>query len=217
MRRAARRPRRDPKAKPPPEPCSAGGFFMAARSCAAQHLARVRIHLNLRTRVGPADFRSGAIDASLVFGDGRRPGLQSDFVPRWTWRPTPHRPGWRASARASPPPRRAPPCSTTTRCRTPGSSGSAPAASTPRPCQGLLPRLPGGIGPAAGTGDFQALAAGRGRARTVGLTAPRTRFRRAGPARRTAPGTPAAQCPGAARTGAAAPARTPARRARPRS
>ncbi|WP_092950505.1 LysR substrate-binding domain-containing protein [Paracidovorax konjaci] len=42
--------------------------------------AHGEITLNLSTRVGPADFRSGAIDASLEFGDGRRPGLQSDFV-----------------------------------------------------------------------------------------------------------------------------------------
>lgn len=42
--------------------------------------AHGEITLNLSTRVGPADFKSGAIDASLEFGDGQRPGLRSDFV-----------------------------------------------------------------------------------------------------------------------------------------
>lgn len=38
------------------------------------------ITLNLRTRVGPVDFSTAAVDASLEFGDGQRPGLHSDFV-----------------------------------------------------------------------------------------------------------------------------------------
>jgi len=38
------------------------------------------ITLSLSTRVGPADFKTGAIDASLEFGDGLRPGLCNDFV-----------------------------------------------------------------------------------------------------------------------------------------
>lgn len=38
------------------------------------------IALSLSTRVGPADFKSGAIDASIEFGDGQRAGLCSDFV-----------------------------------------------------------------------------------------------------------------------------------------
>jgi len=36
--------------------------------------------LNLGTRVGPVDFGATPVDASLEFGDGRRPGLHSDFV-----------------------------------------------------------------------------------------------------------------------------------------
>jgi LysR family transcriptional regulator, glycine cleavage system transcriptional activator len=38
------------------------------------------ITLNLRTRVGPVDFRAASVDASLEFGDGQRAGLHSDFV-----------------------------------------------------------------------------------------------------------------------------------------
>lgn len=38
------------------------------------------IVLNVATRVGPTDFLAQAVDASLEFGDGRRPGLQCDFV-----------------------------------------------------------------------------------------------------------------------------------------
>lgn len=38
------------------------------------------ITLNLATRVGPADFTTAAIDASLEFGDGARPGYHNAFV-----------------------------------------------------------------------------------------------------------------------------------------
>jgi LysR family glycine cleavage system transcriptional activator len=38
------------------------------------------ITLNLATRVGPADFASMAIDASIEFGDGQRPMLRNDFI-----------------------------------------------------------------------------------------------------------------------------------------
>ena len=38
------------------------------------------ITLNVHTRVGPVDFGSAAIDASLEFGDGQRSGLHNDFV-----------------------------------------------------------------------------------------------------------------------------------------
>ncbi|MDO8768115.1 MAG: LysR substrate-binding domain-containing protein [Burkholderiaceae bacterium] len=38
------------------------------------------ITLNLGTRVGPVDFRTTSVDASLEFGDGRRTGLHSEFV-----------------------------------------------------------------------------------------------------------------------------------------
>lgn len=38
------------------------------------------ITLNLGTRVGPVDFRTTAVDASLEFGDGQREGLHNEFV-----------------------------------------------------------------------------------------------------------------------------------------
>ncbi len=38
------------------------------------------ISLNLRTRVGPVDFRTASVDASLEFGDGQRAELRSEFV-----------------------------------------------------------------------------------------------------------------------------------------
>lgn len=38
------------------------------------------IVLNIATRVGPADFSSHGIDASLEFGDGQRPGMACDFI-----------------------------------------------------------------------------------------------------------------------------------------
>lgn len=42
--------------------------------------ARTEITLNFATRVGSVDFKSMAVDASLEFGDGKRPGLHNDFV-----------------------------------------------------------------------------------------------------------------------------------------
>jgi LysR family transcriptional regulator, glycine cleavage system transcriptional activator len=39
-----------------------------------------QITLNLATRVGPADFATGQLDASLEFGDGQRAGLHCEFV-----------------------------------------------------------------------------------------------------------------------------------------
>jgi LysR family transcriptional regulator, glycine cleavage system transcriptional activator len=41
---------------------------------------QAQITLNLATRVGPADFAVGQLDASLEFGDGQRAGLHSEFV-----------------------------------------------------------------------------------------------------------------------------------------
>ncbi len=38
------------------------------------------ITLNIRTRVGAVDFSLASVDASLEFGDGRRPGMHCDFV-----------------------------------------------------------------------------------------------------------------------------------------
>jgi DNA-binding transcriptional LysR family regulator len=42
--------------------------------------AHGEITLDIATRVGPADFGSGGLHASLEYGDGRRPGLASAFV-----------------------------------------------------------------------------------------------------------------------------------------
>lgn len=42
--------------------------------------AHTEITLNFATRVGSVDFKSMAVDASLEFGDGKRPGLHNDFV-----------------------------------------------------------------------------------------------------------------------------------------
>lgn len=42
--------------------------------------AHGEITLNLGTRVGPVDFGTTPVDASLEFSDGQRPGLRSDFV-----------------------------------------------------------------------------------------------------------------------------------------
>jgi DNA-binding transcriptional LysR family regulator len=39
-----------------------------------------QITLNIATRVGPADFGGGHLDASLEYGDGQRPGLLSEFI-----------------------------------------------------------------------------------------------------------------------------------------
>jgi LysR family transcriptional regulator, glycine cleavage system transcriptional activator len=38
------------------------------------------ITLNLATRVGPVDFTRMPVDASLEFGEGKRPGLHNEFV-----------------------------------------------------------------------------------------------------------------------------------------
>jgi LysR family transcriptional regulator, glycine cleavage system transcriptional activator len=38
------------------------------------------IVLNVATRIGPADFASRGIDASLEFGDGQRAGMHCDFI-----------------------------------------------------------------------------------------------------------------------------------------
>lgn len=58
---------------------SVGAYWLIPRLPAFTR-AHGEITLSLSTRVGPADFKSGAIDASLEFGDGQRPGLCSDFV-----------------------------------------------------------------------------------------------------------------------------------------
>jgi LysR family glycine cleavage system transcriptional activator len=42
--------------------------------------AHTEITLNFATRVGSVDFKSMAVDASLEFGDGKRPGVHNDFV-----------------------------------------------------------------------------------------------------------------------------------------
>ena len=42
--------------------------------------AHSEITLNFATRVGSVDFKSMPVDASLEFGDGKRPGLHNDFV-----------------------------------------------------------------------------------------------------------------------------------------
>lgn len=58
---------------------SVGAYWLIPRLPAFTR-AHGEITLSLSTRVGPADFKSGAIDASLEFGDGQRPGLCNDFV-----------------------------------------------------------------------------------------------------------------------------------------
>jgi len=42
--------------------------------------AHPQITLNIATRVGPADFAGGGLDASFEYGDGQRPGLISEFI-----------------------------------------------------------------------------------------------------------------------------------------
>jgi LysR family transcriptional regulator, glycine cleavage system transcriptional activator len=55
--------------------------------------AHPEITLNIATRVGPADFSGGQLDASLEFGSGQRPGLQAQRV--LTLELAPHAsPGW---------------------------------------------------------------------------------------------------------------------------
>ncbi len=58
---------------------SIGAYWLIPRLPAFTR-AHGEIALSLNTRVGPADFKTGAIDASLEFGDGQRTGLCSDFV-----------------------------------------------------------------------------------------------------------------------------------------
>jgi LysR family transcriptional regulator, glycine cleavage system transcriptional activator len=58
---------------------SLGSYWLIPRlpDFTRQH---AQITLNLATRVGPADFAGGRLDASLEFGDGQRAGLHSEFV-----------------------------------------------------------------------------------------------------------------------------------------
>lgn len=58
---------------------SLGTYWLIPR-LAAFTRAHPEIILNIATRVGPADFASKAIDASLEFGDGQRAGMLCDFV-----------------------------------------------------------------------------------------------------------------------------------------
>ncbi|GKS87024.1 hypothetical protein AVMA1855_22750 [Acidovorax sp. SUPP1855] len=58
---------------------SIGAYWLIPRLPAFTR-AHGEIALSLSTRVGPADFKAGTIDASLEFGDGQRAGLCCDFV-----------------------------------------------------------------------------------------------------------------------------------------
>lgn len=58
---------------------SVGAYWLIPRLPAFTN-AHGEITLSLNTRVGPADFKTAAIDASLEFSDGQRSGVQSDFV-----------------------------------------------------------------------------------------------------------------------------------------
>ncbi|MCY1167858.1 MAG: LysR substrate-binding domain-containing protein [Pseudomonadota bacterium] len=58
---------------------SLGSYWLIPRLSAFTR-EHPEIVLNIATRVGPADFSSPGIDASLEFGDGKRPGMASDFV-----------------------------------------------------------------------------------------------------------------------------------------
>ncbi|GKS75336.1 LysR family transcriptional regulator [Acidovorax sp. SUPP950] len=58
---------------------SIGAYWLIPRLPAFTR-AHGEITLSLSTRVGPADFKTGNIDASLEFGDGQRAGLCCDFV-----------------------------------------------------------------------------------------------------------------------------------------
>jgi DNA-binding transcriptional LysR family regulator len=58
---------------------SLGSYWLIPRLSAFTR-EHPEIILNVATRVGPADFASGAIDASLEFGDGKRAGMVCDFV-----------------------------------------------------------------------------------------------------------------------------------------
>lgn len=58
---------------------SVGAYWLIPRLPAFTQ-AHGEITLSLNTRVGPADFKAAAIDASIEFGDGQRSGVHSDFV-----------------------------------------------------------------------------------------------------------------------------------------
>ncbi|MDK2656123.1 LysR substrate-binding domain-containing protein [Cupriavidus consociatus] len=58
---------------------SVGTYWLIPRLPAFTR-AHGEITLNLGTRVGPVDFRTTAVDASLEFGDGQRAGLHNEFV-----------------------------------------------------------------------------------------------------------------------------------------
>jgi len=58
---------------------SLGSYWLIPRLPAFTS-AHSEITLNLATRVGPVDFASMAVDASLEFGDGKRERLRNEFV-----------------------------------------------------------------------------------------------------------------------------------------
>lgn len=58
---------------------SLGSYWLIPRLSAFTR-EHPEIVLNIATRVGPADFGSHGIDASLEFNDGQRPGMVCDFV-----------------------------------------------------------------------------------------------------------------------------------------
>lgn len=58
---------------------SVGTYWLIPRLPAFTR-AHGEITLNLGTRVGPVDFRTTPVDASLEFGDGQRTGLHNEFV-----------------------------------------------------------------------------------------------------------------------------------------
>lgn len=58
---------------------SLGSYWLIPRLSAFTR-EHPEIILNVATRVGPADFGSQGLDASLEFGDGQRPGMVCDFV-----------------------------------------------------------------------------------------------------------------------------------------
>jgi DNA-binding transcriptional LysR family regulator len=74
---------------------SVGAYWLIPRLPAFTQ-AHGEITLSLNTRVGPADFKAAAIDASIEFGDGQRHGVHSDFVLALDLAPY-AAPGWIAS------------------------------------------------------------------------------------------------------------------------
>jgi LysR family transcriptional regulator, glycine cleavage system transcriptional activator len=58
---------------------SLGNYWLIPRLPGFTRL-HAQITLNLATRVGPADFAAGRLDAALEYGDGQRAGLHSEFV-----------------------------------------------------------------------------------------------------------------------------------------